>query len=74
MEERILAFCARPHSKREIIVMLGLKDFQWATKKYIVPLVRQGLLRMTIPDKPTSRNQQYVSVQQKGGAGDGLYR
>ena len=30
-------------------------------KDYIKPLVEKGLLKMTIPDKPTSKNQKYIS-------------
>ena len=27
------------------------------------PLVNNGKLKMTIPDKPTSKNQKYITVQ-----------
>ena len=31
-------------------------------KKYINPLVEEGLLKLTIPDKPNDPNQKYVKV------------
>lgn len=40
---------------------VGYKNRTRFTRDYITPMVEKGLLYMTIPDKPTSRNQKYIS-------------
>jgi len=42
--------------------MLEYKDKK-TVRKYLKPLVEQGRLAMTIPDKPNSSNQKYVTVK-----------
>ena len=32
-------------------------------KRYIVPLLEKGLLSMTLPDKPNSKNQKYITTE-----------
>ena len=43
--------------------MLGYKD-KTTVRRYINPLLEQGRLAMTIPDKANSRNQKYITVAQ----------
>lgn len=59
--EKIIEFCIEPKSKREIVEHFGLKDIREFTNRYIKPLLESGKLKMTIPDKPTSRYQKYVT-------------
>ena len=60
--ERILEFCSLPKGILEIVAMLEYKDKK-TVGKYLKPLVEQGRLAMTIPDKPNSSNQKYVTVR-----------
>ncbi len=60
--ERILEFCSSPKGILEIAAMLEYKDKK-TVRKYLKPLVEQGRLAMTIPDKPNSSNQKYVTVR-----------
>ena len=39
---------------------LGMKSRESFWKHYPHPAIGLGLIRMTIPDKPKSRNQRYV--------------
>ena len=52
-----------PCSKAEIAKFCGFKDIKHFTAHYLKPLLESGQLRMTIPDKPNSRNQKYVAVK-----------
>lgn len=62
VRDRIIAFCATAHSKAEIAGHCGFKDVKHFTAHYLKPLLESGLLQMTIPDKPNSRNQKYITV------------
>ena len=35
-------------------------SYKQKRRKYLDKLLEMGVLRMTIPEKPTSRNQQYI--------------
>jgi len=39
--------------------ILGLSDREYFRKEHIKPAIEQGLIEMTIPDKPNSKNQKY---------------
>ena len=61
-EKYILEFCVTPKTVLEIADMLGLKEKKSA-RRHIKPLVEQGRLAMTIPDKPNSKNQKYITIK-----------
>ena len=63
VSKQILAFCTTPKSKKELAVFCGFKDLRNFTLKHINPLLEAGQLEMTIPDKPKSRNQKYITVR-----------
>ena len=48
-----------PMSIKEIMKKLGLKSRSSFIKTYLNPALEQGLIKMTIKDKPTSKNQRY---------------
>lgn len=60
--KRIIDFCRQERSKHEIMYYLQLSGRRNFREKYIAPLLKAGILRMTIPDKPTSKNQKYIVV------------
>jgi len=60
--ERILEFCIVPRGILEIVEMLGVKEKKTA-RKYITPLLNMGRLAMTVPDKPNSKNQKYITIR-----------
>ena len=63
LTEQILTFCSVPHSKAEIAEHCGYKNTKSFTKRYLRPLLDKGQLQMTIPDKPRSQHQEYMTVQ-----------
>ena len=60
--KRILEFCTSPKGTLEIADMLGYTQKK-SVRKYLKPLVEQGRLAMTIPDRPNSSSQKYVTVR-----------
>lgn len=60
-QDKILAFCIEPHTKVEIAEYCGFKSIKSLSQHHLAPLLESGQLCMTIPDKPKSRNQKYVT-------------
>jgi ATP-dependent DNA helicase RecG len=56
----ILEFCAEPRSRDEIQQHIGVSNRGYFRTSILKPLLESGKLKMTIPDKPNSRNQKYV--------------
>lgn len=48
-----------PRSSKELMSMLGLKSLLAFRQNYLSPALKENLIKMTIPEKPTSRNQRY---------------
>lgn len=61
-DERILEFCITPKGILEIAEFLGLKEKKSA-RRHVKPLVEQGRLAMTLPDRPNSKNQKYITIK-----------
>ena len=61
--QKMLAFCTTPRSRAEIAELFGLSSVAYVTNHYIMPAVEKGLLSMSLPDKPRSKNQRYTTVQ-----------
>ena len=51
-----------PYTANAIMDKLGLKSKESFRKHYLHPALELNLVRMTIPDKPNSRNQRYVKI------------
>ena len=62
IERLILEICKRPKKRQEILHKLDLFNNYKNYETYIKPLVDKGWITLTIPDKPTSRNQQYKTT------------
>ena len=62
IDKKIIEFCKKEKNIFEIMKYIGYKNRTRFRRDYIKPLVEKGLLKMTIPDKPTSRNQKYMSI------------
>ena len=57
----ILEYCKEPRSRQELQDFMGVKDSSDFTKRFLNPLIKGGLLKRTLPNKPTSPNQKYYS-------------
>ena len=61
----LLAFCQNPKTRKEVIEYLNIPSAQYALHKYLDPLVKCGAIRLTIPEKPKSPKQKYVTIAGK---------
>ena len=61
--KKILIFTVMPRSRKEIMDLLGLSTHTDNYVRYIAPMLEKGLLVMTIPAKPKSKNQKYVTTE-----------
>ncbi|MDR1927113.1 MAG: putative DNA binding domain-containing protein [Oscillospiraceae bacterium] len=59
-EHDILSYCKQPRTREEITEFFGKTQY-YVMKTFVEPLLETGKLKMTIPDKPKSRNQKYYS-------------
>ena len=59
--EKLLTFCKTPRSRKEIAKFLGLSSVTYAVKRYVQPLVEQGMMKLTLPDAPGSPKQMYFT-------------
>ena len=57
----LLEYCIEPRSREEIQEFMGLKDRKHFRLEILNPLIQEGKLHLTIPEKPTSPNQKYYS-------------
>lgn len=62
-EQKIMKFCATPKTRAEITEMLGVKTAFYVMERYVTPLIKEGCLAMTIPEKPKSKFQRYYTVE-----------
>ena len=49
-----------PYTAAALMRLLGLKSRDALRNNYLNPAIEEGLIQMTVPDKPTSRNQKYI--------------
>jgi len=49
-----------PYTSNQIMENLGIKAKENFRQNYLRPAIEMGLVEMTVPDKPRSRNQRYV--------------
>ena len=61
LEEKILEFCIKAKTAKEIAEFCGYKGIDRFKRNYLKPLLENGKIIMTIPDKPKSKNQKYIS-------------
>ena len=47
-------------SANEIMTRLGIKSKETLRSSYLNPALENGLIKMTIPNKPNSKNQKYI--------------
>ena len=51
-----------PMNANDIMSKLGIKSKETLRRTYLDPAIKEGVVFLTIPDKPTSKNQMYYKV------------
>ena len=59
MTKGILEFCLQARKITDLQAKFGYSDRTYFRNNHIQPLLDDGVLEMTIPDKPTSSQQKY---------------
>ena len=59
--DSLVEFCATPRTRDEIVAFVG-KSKNYVMSQIVAPLVANGKLKMTMPDKPKSSNQKFVKA------------
>ena len=54
--------CDTPYTGNALMEKLGLKAKEGFRRNYLRPAIEMNVIRMTIPDRPNSRNQRYVRI------------
>ena len=52
----------RPQDRDVLFIHIGVTNQRKNYQRFIQPLINKGWLTMTIPDKPTSPKQQYLTT------------
>lgn len=61
-ERKILAKAMVPIDRETLLTLVGVTNQRKNYESYMLPLVNKSWLTMTIPDKPTSPKQQYLTT------------
>ena len=61
-EGKLLAFLQTPRSRQEIAQYLGIGTVSYVMQTYINPMIENGLVKMTVPDRPRSRQQKFFAA------------
>lgn len=57
----LVLFCKTPRTRKEICEYLGLSSVTYAIQTHVNPLIEEGKIKLSIPDKPKSPKQLYYS-------------
>lgn len=57
----IIKFCSTPKSLNEIIGHFNFPNRSYFKRRFLDKMLQDGILKMTLPDKPSSRKQKYFS-------------
>ena len=60
LHERIVEYCSEPKTLKEIMEKFEYKHRPSFIQNHLRPLLDEGKIGLTIPDKPNSRNQKYI--------------
>lgn len=60
---KLLAFCREDRPLQAMLEHMHWLDKTKFRRRFVAPLIKQGFLKMTVPEKPNSPNQRYVITE-----------
>lgn len=60
--DALVNYCSTPKSRSEMQEFCKIKTAEYFRKYIIKPLLAEGFIKQTIPEKPNSRNQKYIKA------------
>ena len=61
MKEDIISFCETPRTRAELIEFTGMSRY-YTMSSIVQPLIEEGKIKLTLPEKPKSSKQKYVKA------------
>jgi ATP-dependent DNA helicase RecG len=61
-EKKILSASLLPQDRTTLLLSIGIKNLRKNYENHVLPMVNIDWIEMTIPDKPTSPNQKYLTT------------
>lgn len=65
LQKKAILYCSQPRSRQQIGQHIGILSPRYLREHVLHPLIEKGYLQLTLPTKPKSPNQQYVSIPPK---------
>jgi ATP-dependent DNA helicase RecG len=59
----LLSYCIQAKSREEIFHHIGLYNNSKNFNKHLKPFINLGWIKLVLPDKPTSKNQKYLTAE-----------
>ena len=59
----LIDFCSVPRTRAEMMALTPIQSVTYFRKTFLLPLLNAGKIKMTIPDKPNSKNQRYIKAE-----------
>lgn len=59
----LVDYCSVPRSRAEMMEQTPIKSVTYFRKAFLLPLLDAGKIKMTIPEKPNSKNQKYIKAE-----------
>ncbi|GAB4450816.1 MAG: hypothetical protein OHK0036_10170 [Bacteroidia bacterium] len=57
--KKLISLMTDEHSREELMKLLNITHREYFRSEYIQKAIQLGLIEMTLPDKPNSKNQKY---------------
>lgn len=61
--DKLLIFCGEPRSRKKMQDFCGIQTEKYFREHIIKPMLKEEMIKRTIPDKPNSSKQKYIAIK-----------